>query len=52
MLKMINMAFIRGPVGFSEEIYAVFESKMSQIDTENDKNPKNFHFSMYFCIFC
>ena len=25
---------------------------MSQIDTENDKNPKNFQFSKISCIFC
>ena len=51
MLKMNNMALTHGPVGFSEEIIAVFELKMSQIDTENNKNPKNFQFSMVFFAF-
>ena len=38
------------PVGFSEEIIAVFEKK-SQIDTENDKNPKTFQFLIKFMHF-
>ena len=35
------------PVGFSEKYIAVFQIKMSQIDTENDKNPKIFSFSKF-----
>ena len=42
---MLNMALIRCPVGFSEEVIAVFNWKKSRIDTENDKNPKIFQFS-------
>ena len=50
-LKTLNMVLIRLPVGFSEEIIAVFQMKKSQIDTENDKNPKIFHFSKFLRIF-
>ena len=39
------------PVVFNEDIIAIFCLKMSQIDTENDKNPKNFQFSKISCIF-
>ena len=39
------------PVVFNEEITAMFCLKMSQIDTENDKNPKSFQFSKISCIF-
>ena len=39
------------PVVFNEDIIAIFRLKMSQIDTENDKNPKNFQFSKISCIF-
>ena len=38
------------PVVFTEEIIAMFCSKMSQIDIENDKNPKSFQFSKISCI--
>ena len=46
------MALIRCPVGFSEEFIAVFQVKMFQINTENDKNPKSFQYSKFLCIFC
>ena len=36
MMRMLNMALIRCPVEFSEKIVAVFQIKMSRIDTEND----------------
>ena len=39
------------PVVFNEDIIAIFWLKMSQIDTENDKNPKNFQFSKISCNF-
>ena len=39
------------PVVFNEDIIAIFWLKMSQIDTEKDKNPKNFQFSKISCIF-
>ena len=43
------------PVGYSEEFIAVFAVKMSQIDTEKDKNHKTFQFltivSIFFSIF-
>ena len=50
MLKTFNMAQARCPVGFSEEIIAVFQ--MIKIDTETDKKPKIFQFSKPLCIFC
>ena len=51
MLKTLNMALIRCPVGFSEEITAVFFVKKSQIDTETDKIPKTLMFSKFLRIF-
>ena len=50
-VEMLNMALIRRPVGFSEEIIAVFKMKKSQIDTENDKNPKIFLFQSFHAFF-
>ena len=38
-------------VGFSEELFAVWYVKMSQIDSENDKNLKISQFSKILCIF-
>ena len=52
MLKTLNMILIRCPVGFSGEMIAVFQVKKIQIDTEDLKNPKNFHFYMCSRIFC
>ena len=40
------------PVGFLEELITVFQVTMSQIDTENDKNPKIFQFPKFLPIFC
>ena len=37
---MVNKERMCCRVGFSEEFTAVFHVKISQIDTENDKNPK------------
>ena len=51
MLEMLKMAPSCCPVGSSEEIIAVFPLKKSQIDTQNDKNPKIFPFSKILCIF-
>ena len=45
------MALIPCPVGFFEEVFAVVQMKNSQIDTENDKNPKVFYFSNFLRIF-
>ena len=42
------MALLRCPVGFSEEMIAAFQMKKSQINTENDKHPKNFPFYKVF----
>ena len=39
------------PVVSNEEIIAMFGMKMSQIDTENDKKPKNSQLSKILCIF-
>ena len=47
MLKTLNMALIRCPVGISEEMIAVFQKKKSQIDIENDKNPQNFNLRIF-----
>ena len=44
MLQMVNLALIRCPVGFSENIIAVFLLKKSQVDNKNDENPKSFQF--------
>ena len=49
MLKTLNMALVCCPVGFSEEIIAVFPPKKSQFDT---KNSKIFHFPKFLRIFC
>ena len=53
MLKMINMALIRCPVGFRffRRYKCCFLNEKSQIDTENDKNPKLFQFSKDFQTF-
>ena len=51
MLKTLNMVVVCCPVGFFEEIIALALLQMKnkyQIDTENDKNPKIFHFSKKF----
>ena len=39
------------PEVFIEERIPMFQLKMSQIDTENDKKPKSFQFSKISCIF-
>ena len=51
MLKTLNMVLVRCPVGFSEEMMAVFQKKKFQIDTGNDKKLKIFQFSKFLCIF-
>ena len=47
MLKRFNKARILCPVCFSEEMIVVFQIKKSEIDTENEKNPKIFLFSNF-----
>ena len=47
MLKTLNMALIRCPVGIFEEIIAVFQIKKSQIDAENDKKPPKISFPFF-----
>ena len=44
------MALIRCPIGFSEEMIAVFHLNKSQINTEHDKNNRIIHFSKISCI--
>ena len=46
--ETLTMALLRCPVavGFSREVIAVFPMKQSQIDTENDENPKICQFSI------
>ena len=51
MLKLLNMALICCPIVLARDITAVFELKISQIDTENNKNPKTFHILKFFCLF-
>ena len=51
MLKTLTMSQIRCPVGFSEEINAVFHIKKSQNYPENDKKPKIFHFQCFYQIY-
>ena len=51
-LKRVNKERMCYPVGFPEEFIVVFQVKMFQIDTENDKKPKMCEFSMFLCIFC
>ena len=41
------MEWIGCTVVFHGNIIAVFQTKMSQIDTENDKKPKLFQFSKF-----
>ena len=38
--------------GLFRKVYCVFQTKMSQIDNENDKNTKTFQFSKILCTFC
>ena len=52
MFKTLNMAGIRCPVGFSEELSAVFKVKKSQVGTEMDKKPKRFKLSKFLGSFC
>ena len=40
MLTTLKMALARCLIGFPVVIIAVLQMKKSQIDTENDKNPK------------
>ena len=49
-VKKVNNKKICCPVGFSKELNAVFKVKMSKINTENDKKPKNFQFPKFLCI--
>ena len=51
MLKLLNMALIVCPIGFSEAIVADFCMKRSQVDTENDKNLKIFQLSKISFVF-
>ena len=45
------MAQIGCPLGSSGKITAFYLMKMSQIDTENDKNSKFFSFESFYAIF-
>ena len=51
MLKTINKSPNRCPVGFYEEIIAVFWMKKSQINTVNYKKPKKSQFLSILCNF-
>ena len=49
--KRVNKERMCRPVDFSEEFVAVFIVKMSQIDTEDDKNPKFSNFQSFYAFF-
>ena len=50
-VKVLTEFMNWNPVVFYEELIAMFWMKMSQIDTENDKNPENFQFPKISCHF-
>ena len=50
-LKRLHKERMCSPVDFNEELNAVFEVKMSQIDTDNDKKTPNFPFFKVFMNF-
>ena len=51
MFQVVNKENVNRPVVFYGEIIAMFWLKMSQTDTENDKNVKILQFSKILCVF-
>ena len=51
MFLGVNAEWVGCLVVFSEEVIAFFWMKMSQIDTEKEKNNKIYQFSKCSCIF-
>ena len=51
MLKIPNMALYGCPVGFSEEIFAVFEMKKSPLEPKMTKIPKFSNFQRFHAFF-
>ena len=51
-LKRVNKEQVGCPVGFSEELIAVFKLKKTQIGIEFDIKPKVFQFSKILCNCC
>ena len=49
-LNKVNKERMCSPVGFSDALFSVFWVKVSQINTEYDKNPQTFQFSKNLCI--
>ena len=49
-LKPLQMARICCPVGFSKSLLQFLRRKLSQIGTENDKNPKLSNFHNFYAI--
>ena len=50
-VKEVNNEKIGCLVGFFKDLYAVFQVKMSQINTENDKKFEFFSFPKFLCFF-
>ena len=51
-LKRVNNKRLCCPVGFAENVFAFFEKKVVQIDTENNKKKQNFLiFQRFYAIF-
>ena len=50
-LKTFIKVAVCYPVVFKDEIVSVFWLKMSQLDTENDKNLKILQFSKFYAVF-
>ena len=52
MLKTVKMARISYPVGFSEEIIAIFKNEKGlKLTPKVTKKPKTFFFSKFYAIF-
>ena len=51
MLKTFIKVAVCYPVVFKDEIVSVFRLKMSQLDTEIDKNLKILQFSKFYAVF-
>ena len=51
-VQRVDKKRMRCSLGLAEEFTAVFQVKMSQINTEEDKKPKIFQNSKFLCIFC
>ena len=50
-MEKVNKEYSCCPLGFFEEFIAVVLVKLSQIETENDKNPKFSGFQSFYAFF-